>query len=551
MKIDVLDISVKNFLSYGNGENSYTFQKGLDIIIAQNGAGKSSITLDALLFGFYGRPYRKIKLSSLQNNINTKNLEVIINFKKNNDFYRIQRGLNPSIFKIFKNNELIDETANVKDYQKILEENILETSEKTFRNLIVLGGIGISSGFMNLSAAEKEELISNIIDIKIINLLLEKIKDKSNNFKTQETELRYKYDVISNIIKNEAEKLRNLKDSIKSNNNENLEKINILKDKLKDYDNVKNDYYDLSSKISKLTEAKQKLRNSINLAENDKQIFNNSSFECVECGKVNNISNFDIEEIELRLVSLVAKLAKVDESLTLLYAKEANCKEILTNLESYKQELSFLESSKNDNISNEFLEATKNEIIARKDELNKIKESLSFVVSEINKYKEMTELLGKNNIKKFIINQQIPFLNKEINEFLQLFFTNYSFYFDSNLKDKVYYKNLEQDYNQLSNGQKIRICFAIMFAFIRFLEQKNGTQWNILVLDEILDNSLDSDGVESLLNIIRTEFNNKNIILVSHNDEIKNLDIFNRKVTIQRNIFSKISFENLDSLSLV
>ena len=201
-------------------------------------------------------------------------------------------------------------------------------------------------------------------------------------------------------------------------------------------------------------------------------------------------------------------------------------------------------------ISEEFVNDIKSNIQKRKLELDNVRADLNSVVSDLNKYLEMSELLGKNNIKKYIINQQIPFLNKEINEFLQLFFTNYSFYFDSQLKDKVFYKSVEQDYNQLSNGQKIRICFSIMFAFIRFLEQKNGTQWNILVLDEALDSSLYAEGIESLLEVIRKEFSNKNIVLVSHNEEIKNMDIFSRKVTITRNNFSSISFESLkDSLS--
>ena len=85
-----------------------------------------------------------------------------------------------------------------------------------------------------------------------------------------------------------------------------------------------------------------------------------------------------------------------------------------------------------------------------------------------------------------------------------------------------------------------------MFAFIKFLEQKNGTQWNILILDEALDSSLDAEGIESLISVILKEFTNKNIVLVSHNDEIKNMDIFNRKVTISKSNFSNITFEKMD-----
>lgn len=554
MKINVISVSVKNFLSYGNSHNVYNFEKGIDIIVAPNGAGKSSITLDALLFGFYGKPYRKIKLSSLQNNINTKEMEVKILLEKNNEYYSIERGLNPSFFRIYKNDNLIDEYANVKDYQKMLEESILETSEKTFRNLIVLGGIGITSGFMDLSASEKEELVSNIIDIKLVNKLLEKLKEKTQALKTQKTELSYKNDFLSNILKNDVERLKSLQANSNETADDNSSLIKKLEVELETLAETKEQYYSLKESMSKLNETEVKLQRKLNSISNQIEVFNNSNFRCKKCGEENNTSEYDIEtllESKIKVEEALSKLSIKKETIAANFT-EFNTK--MSDLESKNKLLNtLLENQKSrPNISDEFITTLKADILKKKEDLKVIREELNAIINELNKYLEMSDLLGKNNIKKFIINQQIPFLNREINEFLQLFFTNYSFYFDSSLKDKVFYKNTEQDYHQLSNGQKIRICFSIMFAFIRFLEQKNGTQWNILVLDEILDSSLDMSGVESLLGVIRKEFSNKNIVLVSHNDEIKNMDIFSRKVTISRNRFSSINFENLkDSLSKI
>ena len=536
MKINVKSVTVRNFLSYGNSENTYNFEKGIDIIIAPNGAGKSSITLDALMFGFYGKPYRKIKLSSLQNHINNKEMRVNIKFTKNNDEYEIHRGMNPSVFKIFKNGDLIDEYANIKDYQKMLEESIIETSEKTFRNLIVLGGVGITSGFMDLSASEKEDLVSNIIDIKLINLLLEKLKEKIQVLKTQKAELSYKYNLISDVIKNDVERYKTLSENSKQKDN--TQEIAQLEDELTKLDGILLEIDDINTKILKAESAETKLNKIINDSNNKICIHENSQFSCENCGHINNSSGIDIEEVQKSLKKAQDSLADLSPKIDKLNAKKDELQTLKSDLKSkygFKKIM---------------LHYGKESIKKRKQELDEVKNNLNSVINDLNKYLEMTDLLGKNNIKKYIINQQIPFLNKEINEFLQLFFTNYSFYFDSQLKDKVFYKNVEQDYNQLSNGQKIRICFSIMFAFIRFLEQKNGTQWNILVLDEALDSSLDAEGIESLLAVILKEFSNKNIVLVSHNEEIKNMDIFNRKVTISKNNFSSISFESLaDSIS--
>lgn len=550
MKINVKSVAVRNFLSYGNSDNVYNFEKGIDIIIAPNGAGKSSITLDALMFGFYGKPYRKIKLSSLQNHINNKEMRVNIKFTKNNDEYEIQRGMNPSVFKIFKNGDLIDEYANTKDYQKMLEESIIETSEKTFRNLIVLGGVGITSGFMDLSASEKEDLVSNIIDIKLINLLLEKLKEKIQVLKTQKAELSYKYNLISDVIKNDIERYKTLSENSKQKDHS--QEITQLEAELTKLDGILLEIEDINAKILKAETAETKLNKVINDSNNKICIHENSQFSCENCGHINNSSGIDIEETQKSLKKAQESLADLNPKLDKLNAKKEELQTIKDDLKSKEQVLRNMKelAENNASISKEFVDDIKESIQKRKQELDEVKNNLNSVINDLNKYLEMTDLLGKNNIKKYIINQQIPFLNKEINEFLQLFFTNYSFYFDSQLKDKVFYKNVEQDYNQLSNGQKIRICFSIMFAFIRFLEQKNGTQWNILVLDEALDSSLDAEGIESLLSVILKEFSNKNIVLVSHNEEIKNMDIFNRKVTISKNNFSSISFESLaDSIS--
>ena len=546
MKIGVKSVSVKNFLSYGNSNNTYDFENGLDIIIASNGAGKSSITLDALMFGFFGKPYRKIKLSSLQNQINKKDLLVKIIFNKNDDQYEIHRGLNPSIFKIFKNGVLIDELANTRDYQKMLEETIIETSEKTFRNLIVLGGVGITSGFMDLSASEKEELVSNIIDIKLINQLIEKIKEKTQSLKTQKTELSYKVNLISDVLKTDIERYKTLSENNTKENHE--QEIKELENELTKLSDILTEIDDINSKLEKAENSETKLKQIINDSNNKISIFKNSKFICENCGFENNKSGINYEETQANLAKAQDNLEILKSKIDTLRSKKDDLSVIKNDLKSKEQVLNNLRklSEKNTTISEAFIIDLKESIKTRKAELDSLRGELSGVLENLNKYQEMIDLLGKNNIKKYIINQQIPFLNKKIDEFLQLFFTNYSFYFDSQLKDKVFFKNIEQDYNQLSNGQKIRICFSIMFAFIKFLEQKNGTQWNILILDEALDSSLDAEGIESLISVILKEFTNKNIVLVSHNDEIKNMDIFNRKVTISKSNFSNITFEKME-----
>lgn len=539
MTINVKEVKVKNFLSYGNAmeTNKYEFQNGIDIVLASNGSGKSSLTLDALMYAFYGKPYRKIKLSLLQNTYNTKELEVNVTFSKGNDNYEIQRGMNPQKFLIFKNSSLIDELANVKDYQKMLETDILETSEKTFRNLIVLGGVGITSGFMDMSQSDKEELITNIIDLKLINLILDKVKEKTQKLKTIKTELEYRKDSLYQILMNEKERLTTIKNAMTTN----IEKLTTHEEQR--LISLKDKHYKTKEALNILTDKVKEKQYNLNNLKNKQEIYNNSIFSCVYCGKDNHTCEYNINEIE----------NDIKHAQEFLQKYEPKIKELTHNLNDNTKELQELQAKeilyintteKTKDITQDLLKEIKTEIKLIKTDYDNVTKELQDVKNELDKYNKITDILGKNNIKKFIINQQIPYLNKEVNIFLQKFFSDYSFYFDDKLKDIVLYKDIEQDYNQLSSGQKVRISFALMFAFIKFLENKNTINWNILVLDEVLDSSLDFDGIQSLLQILKNDFN-KNIIIISHNQDIKNLDMFSRKVSITRDRFSKITFDSI------
>ena len=169
-------------------------------------------------------------------------------------------------------------------------------------------------------------------------------------------------------------------------------------------------------------------------------------------------------------------------------------------------------------------------------------------LQDLNYLMNMLSDKGENNLKGQVIARTVPFLNKGINYFLEAFSLNeFNFVIDENFKEKIISRESHSEFNSLSNGQKMRISFSILFSFLRLIEEKNGITTNLLFLDEILDGSLDTNGREELLYILKNEFSKKkNVIIISHNEQIKEkVEVFDRSIQVKRDKFSSLSIQDI------
>lgn len=573
MNINIKQIKIQNFLSYGRNidENVYTFENGIDLITASNGSGKS-VWLDALCYGFFGRPYRKIKLSSLQNNINTKELRVEIYFDVNNKEYKVIRGMNPSIFEIYENDGLLKEEAAIKSYQKILEENIIYTNEDVFRNLIVLGaGLIGSKSFPDLSQKEKEEIFNCLIDTKIFQELTDLSKKHINEHKTLNTEYEYKDKLLREFIDNEKEKILKIKEHNKKVQEKNekaeneinakINEIQAKQDKIKlvldkksiyswKYDTLKMVIQDIELTIEELKKEYNKNKEMLLLIESAEK----TSIKCENCGTINYTIEID-EDIINSKDYIISKIAKLKEMLLNENTKLKEQKELLDSYKEKNIKISSLEKEYQKNIdliedlkkykeqNNDIIELDIKTYETKVKEYNENKELLFSNKESLEKYKYLNDILSKDKLRGQVISTQIPLLNKFINEFLERFsLNNYNIVINKDFKESIISRNNNIEFQQLSNGQKSRLTFSIMFGFLKLMEYRNTVKWNILVLDEFLDSSFDAEGRSDLLHILKDEFSeSKNILIVSHNPEVKDQEsIFNREVNIIKDKFSKI-----------
>jgi len=587
MKINFETVKFKNLLSYGNKFTIFEFKNGIDLVTGENGRGKSTVA-DGITFALFGKPFRKIKIGSLVNNKNNKNLLVELVFTANHNRFKIIRGLKPQIFEIYKeitvkgeNGEmgekeyqLIDQHSNVRDYQKFLEDNILKFNDNVFRQLIVLGAnLSTSRPFMDLNSKEKEEVLQVITDTSIFNQLKDLIREEKLLLKTKETEYKYKSNVITSslgttrinisamehqnaefeynrktLLEQIDDDIIKTQNNIEESNNMYNKMLSLEEDKIKLYDELK----PLNDELEKINETIGDIQHKALLYKRNED----SKIICPHCsGEIKDDLSFnpitlkeDLEKSSKIKKDIINIISPKQERLTKIEKALTQKQRIEYNLKTYKKELENLIKRKEETKNWKTIEIDYNELKRLEDEESEIKEILIKTSSDLTDYNELDKLIGQDKLKGTILNQQLPILNKFINEFLEMFESNYNFVIDNHLKDTVISRSNETEFNSLSNGQKQRITISILFAFLKLIEERNGVSTNLLILDEYLDSSLDVAGISEVLKILHEVFSpSKNIILISHNPDIKSrIEYLNRNYNITlKDGFSNITVQKI------
>ena len=558
MKIHFKKLTLQNFMSYSKEQSIEFSETGLTLLSGKNGQGKSTIGT-AIYFALFGKSLNKVKLAEMINDTAGKKLLVTLEFMINDDLYFIKRGMKPNIFEIYVNGKILDLDAKSKDYQKKFEE-MIGFNELIFGQLLYLGAnVTNSKNFMELSPKEKEQVFQILLDTSIFNEIKEKVKNykkhiqdlmKENEFKTS----TLKSDIITlqneyNKAKKQKQEIIDKKQELISNYENEIKTLEKLLEKKIEIDNTT---------LEKLLSRKSMIENQLKSFKNNiqKHIINIKAFKKAEnekiiCEKCGNeiMAKFDFDyknEVE------TAKKIKEDIS-----SFEKNLEIILRDIDVEKHKISELKmeqfkqieaekkiidlKNKINEIKNlKEIEVNTLLIDEKKESLKKFKDEYIELSQKINDLKELEILLSEDNLKGELIDEQIPILNYHINLYLEKLGMSYNFILDKFFKERIIYRNKDYSFNSLSNGQKMRVIIAILFAFLKLSEIKSKISFNILFLDEFINGSLDEDGVDEILELLHKNFIEKEIILITHNKDIKNKDIFNKIYTIENKGYSKI-----------
>jgi DNA repair exonuclease SbcCD ATPase subunit len=564
-------ISWTNFLSTGSAANKILLNKSpTTLIIGKNGEGKSTI-LDALCFSLFGKPFRNINKNQLINSINGKKCVVEVEFDIGGREYKIIRGIKPNIFEIYLNGEMINQDAASRDYQKILEQQILKLNYKTFTQVVILGSASFVP-FMQLSSLQRREVIEDILDIRIFSTMNQLLKEKvqetkdaiatiENQISTAKTKVDSQTQLIKTITEAKTDTINSILSKISANNTEILQaegeieliisEINTLKTSINDKENVADD-------IEKAKTIKSKLLERIETCEHNSVFFNEHDV-CPSCNQdiaeeykesiVKDLNekmldnNTKISELETILTNLNTKLTKINEVVGQITDKNIELStrnSTITLLNKQVKELEAETQRVKSDTTNLDEEKTKLRDLA-KEAMAKITEKTQ--LQEHRNLEEVASILLKDTgIKTAIIREYLPAMNKLINKYLQAMDAYIHFELDEAFNESV--KSRHRDdftYASFSEGEKMRIDLAILFTWRQIAKMKNSVNTNLLLLDEIFDSSLDTAGTDYFLNLMNQFGENTNIFVISHKGD-QLFDKFRSVVRFEkRNDFSVIA----------
>lgn len=566
MSITLQKIRWSNFLSTGNLPTEIILNDAKTTLICGiNGSGKSTL-MDAICFALFNKPFRKINKPQLVNSITGKHMMVEIEFSTNKRDYLIRRGMKPNVFEVYQDGTLINQSADSRDYQAIIEQNILKMSYKTFCQIVVLGSANFTP-FMQLPAAARREIIEDLLDIKIFTVMNSLLKDQINLVKNSLLENQHQTELTENSLKLnklhiEQQKLNNTKtiqqkkvqienwkteiekanDAIDAYNND----CNVLLEKMASLEQI-------PSKIDIANQTRTNLNRKLVKIEKDKKYYEETD-HCSSCGqsiteeyksqKLADLLQFEkkfttnLNTLEPLLNSLVAKKQELEDfSVKLQQIREnivvnqANIKNYTNAIKQLENEIEQINNSKFDYID---LSADKQRLKA----LEKEKESL-LEQRELNNIASL--LLKDSGIKTQIIRQYIPIINTLINKYLDQMEFFCQFEIDEQFNEKI--KSRFRDdfsYSSFSEGEKMRIDLALLFTWREIATLRNSAKINLLILDEFMDSSLDASGTDEFIKIVHQLTGNTNVVIISHkHDQIA--DKFDRvlKFTKVKN-FSKL-----------
>jgi DNA repair exonuclease SbcCD ATPase subunit len=562
-------VSWKNFLSTGNSPNKVELDgHSTTLIVGKNGEGKSTI-LDALTFSLFNKPFRDINKNQLVNSINQKNCVVEIEFDIGPIHYRVVRGIKPNIFEIYQNGTIINQDAAVKDYQKVLEQQILKLNYKTFTQVVILGSASFVP-FMQLPVWQRREVIEDILDIKVFStmntILKEKIAENKEELSAVETEIR--------IITEQAKAQKSLIDSLQHSKDQNVKvlkdkietNINEINDKTQLVDLINKDIEELNTKlVTKLDVDKNldmcktnmnKLQQKMAGVDEHLQFFTqNETCPSCEQGIQHEHKDKIIDKITHEKQELNNGISTLNSAYTKLSRDLQDKQDVLNQIQdkniSISTEINAMNMliKANNALEKEISElSVQGDIDAEKDKIKLLANDAlqkNEVKMELVKEKQLQEIAGvllrDTGIKTTIIREYLPAMNKLINMYLSAMDFFVKFELDESFNESIKSRFRDEfTYASFSEGEKMRIDLAILFTWRQIAKMKNSVNTNLLLLDEIFDSSLDVAGTDYFLSVMDTLGENTNVFVISHKGDVL-LDKFKNNIRFEKtNDFSSL-----------
>ena len=542
-------ISYKNFLSTGNQPIEVALDMSqTTLIVGTNGSGKSTL-LDALCFVLFNKPFRIIKKEQMVNTINNGDCVVEVEFDVGTKNYIVRRGIKPNLFEIFCDGKLINQDANNIDYQKYLEQNIMKLNYRSFIQVVLLGSSSYEP-FMKMKPRYRREVVEEILDIRVFGLMDLILRSQQSDLQKKLTEVRHQAELIKTKYETEAKYLKTLETKGSDNqrvqenklheNEENRLKyeqnLTSLNEAIAVSQNELSGQETVSKKVKELEKYETKIEQNLDTHKKTLKFFkeNDTCPVCTqsidETFKENkcNHETTTISKLESGLSQLVGELNKQEEKITAfgkvsqkIQDMNVEIAKVASSLESLKKHSDQIQQEISTSATRDVdIENIERELHQMNIDLKEAEIALDKVQEEKSYVDILRDILNDKGAKANIIRKYVPIMNSLINKYLQAMDFFISFNLDEEFNETV--KSRFRDtfnYNNFSEGEKMRIDLALLFTWRDIARMKNSTNTNLLILDEIFDSSLDGQGTDDFFKIIKT-LEKENIFIISHKGDI-------------------------------
>ena len=562
-------LKYRNFLSTGDAFTEIQLDRSRStLIVGQNGAGKSTL-LDALSFALFGKAHRNINKNQLVNSINNKAMLVEVEFQIGPSKYKIIRGVKPNKFEIWKDDILVNQDSHNKEYQKLLEQNILKLNHKSFHQIVVLGSSSFIP-FMQLPAQHRREVIEDLLDINVFSKMNGILKERVSILREKDRASRSELELVEEKLKTQKSYLKKLQQLNQTQKTEKLNEIAQLEDAINTLMLTKGTINEMSTDPleDQIGEFNKKLREiekydhqfkikqrellkEIQFYENndtcptcDQSIGEGLKSEKTQSARAKHAqfdtgrkeANSKIVEFTQRLVGLKDELGRIQEEIN----KES---QIAMEIRMHQNRVAKLQEEIR-NVENETgsIEEAQQQYETHLDKKSVLTEERSQLVDDGAYNAVITELLKDTGIKTKIIKQYLPVINNLVNKYLQVLDFFVSFHLDDTFKESIKSRHRDEfSYDSFSEGEKQRIDLALLFTWRQIAKMKNSVATNLLILDETFDSSLDADGVDNLTQILDTLDEDTSVFIISHKGELLDGKFESKIEFVKSKNFSKIA----------
>lgn len=558
----------RNFLSTGDAWTEIQLNRSRStLVVGQNGAGKSTM-LDALSFALFGKAHRSINKNQMVNSINGKKMVVEVEFEIGVVQYKIVRGVKPNKFEIYRDGTLMNQDSHNKEYQKVLEQNILKLNHKSFHQIVVLGSSSFVP-FMQLPAQHRREVIEDLLDINVFSKMNTILKERSSVLKEK---IRLNSSDLDNIqykINTQTKFVENLEKTKRENRNEKLsevakleEMINNIRVSMSTVDrsylhDLKDQHQSLTTKITEIKKFDHQF--GVKQKELNKEItFYEDNSTCPTCSqsideelkqeKTQRAAK-QWDDLEEGRHQAAAKIKKFTKDLTAVTDASVELQNNIQDLDKkqiqidgYQSQITTIHNqlAKQDEDTAD-IETERGTLYSLTEDRSELQEEKS-ELSDVAAYSTViTELLKDTGIKTKIIKQYLPVINNLVNKYLQVLDFFVSFHLDDTFKESIKSRHRDEfSYDSFSEGEKQRIDLALLFTWRQVAKMKNSVATNLLILDETFDSSLDAEGVDNLTQILDTLDEDTSVFIISHKGELLDGKFDSKIEFVKSKNFSKI-----------